>query len=381
MLDVYLLTLAIALALAVGTTFALLALSGTERFFSLFHIRGTHERPRWGGVVFLATFALTPYIAAAVSPHAREFFEPKSGSFLGLTAAASAVFLVGFLDDIRLTSPALRSAVFLAGASAAYGAGYRVEEVGLPWGGTFDLGPAAFVTTLLWIYAMTNAFNFIDGRDGVSLGVAIFACVTMAQVAAHSDHPAVALLLVALAGAGLGFLPFNLPPASAYIGDSGAYVLGFVLGTLSIRGATGPTGAVFVAVPLVALGYPLLDLVLQPLRRLLHHKHPMKGDEDHIHHRLEAMGAGPRGILVVIYGIAAIFSLGAILLHYVDDTRVEAAVLGGVVLIVAIVLLRLGYILTFWNSRSVVWLRQRVFAPASALPANGEARRRDGERD
>ena len=93
-----------------------------------------------------------------------------------------------------------------------------------------------------------------------SLGVAIFACVTMAQIAAHSSHPTVALLLVALAGAGLGFLPFNLPPASAYVGDSGAYVLGFILGTLSIRAATGPTDQIFIAVPLVALGYPILDL-------------------------------------------------------------------------------------------------------------------------
>ena len=133
-----------------------------------------------------------------------------------------------------------------------------------------------------------------------------------------------ALLLVALAGAGLGFLPFNLPPASAYVGDSGAYVMGFVLGTLSIRAATGPTNEVFIAVPLVALGYPILDLVLAPTRRLLQHRHPMIGDEDHIHHRLEAYGAGPRGTLVVIYGLAALFSVGAILLHYFQQTWMEA---------------------------------------------------------
>lgn len=365
MLDVYLLTLALSIAVALSTTLALLALSRTERFVGLFSVRGMQERPRWGGVVFLATFALTPFLASAISDHASDFLSPKSGSLLGLLAAVSLVFLVGFLDDVRLTSPTLRLAVFITGAVAAYAAGYRVEDVGLPWGPSIYLGPLGLVVTVLWITLATNAFNFIDGRDGVSLGVAIFACITMAQIGAHSSHPTVALLLVALAGAGLGFLPFNLPPASAYVGDSGAYVMGFVLGTLSIRAATGPTDQVFVAVPLVALGYPILDFGLQTVRRMLEHRHPMIGDQDHIHHRLERMGVGPRGILVVTYSLAVTFSVGAIVIHYAGSTWIQAGIFAGLVTIVALGLLRLGYIVTLWNSRSVVWLRQRVFAPES----------------
>ena len=299
-----------------------------------------------------------------VSGEAESIFSPRSGSFFGLLAATALVFYVGFVDDIKLTSPYLRLAVFAAGASAAFAAGYRIEEIGLPTGASIDLGYLSFFVTVFWIVAMTNAINFIDGRDGVSVGVAIFCCVTLAAVAQHSAHPTVALLLLAMAGAGLGFLPFNLPPASAYVGDSGAYVLGFVLGTLSIRAATGPTDQIFILVPLVALGYPLLDLVLQATKRLLHGRHPMKGDGDHIHDRLEQYGAGPRGTIVVIYGIAALFSLGAILIHWVDHTWMEAAVLVAVVAIVGAIMLRLGYVITMWNSQSVVWLRQRVFAPA-----------------
>jgi UDP-GlcNAc:undecaprenyl-phosphate GlcNAc-1-phosphate transferase len=363
MVDMYLLTLAISLGLGVALTLLLLGVSRTERFLRLFHVRGAAERPRWGGVVFLAAFALTPLIASAFSGEAEEIFSPRSGSFFGLLAAMALVFYVGFLDDIRLTSPYLRLAVFAAGASGAFAAGYRIEEVGLPTGFTLDFGHASFLVTVLWIVAMTNAINFIDGRDGVSLGVVIFCCVTLAAVAHHSAHPTVALLLIAMAGAGLGFLPFNLPPASAYVGDSGAYVLGFVLGTLSIRASTGPTDEVFVLVPLVALGYPLLDLVLQATRRTLHGNHPMKRDEEHIHHRLEQHGAGPRGTLVVIYGIAALFSVGAILIHWVDETWMEAAVLLAVVAIIGGVMLRLGYLITLWNSHTIVWLRQRVFAP------------------
>ena len=365
MLDIYLLSLSLSIAIGVAASLLLLALSRTERFHGLFNIRGVAERPRWGGVVFLATFAITPFLASALSSHASEFFSPKSSSFLGLLAAVSLVFLVGFLDDIRLTSPMLRSVVFLTGGTAAYAAGYRMDDIGLPWGQSIHLGWAGFFVTVLWIYVITNAFNFIDGRDGVALGVAIFACVTMAQIGAHSSHPTVALLLVAMVGAGLGLLPFNLPPASIYIGDSGAYVLGFVLGTLSIRASTGPTEQIFIAVPIFALGYPILDGGLAAIRRVLQHKHPMIGDQDHIHHRLEGLGTGPRGTLAIIYTLAALFSSGAILVHYIDSTPMQAAVFVATIVVVAGTLLRLGYVVTLWNSRSIVWLRQHVSQPAN----------------
>lgn len=364
MLDIYLITLAVSITIGVLTTLALLALSRTERFFTLFHIRGPQERPRWGGVVFLVTFALTPFIASALSTHASEFFTPKSGNFLGFLAAISLVFLIGFIDDVRLSSPGIRTLVFLAAGTAVYAAGYRIDDVGLPMGPTLHFGIFGLFITLGWLYLIINAINFIDGRDGVALGVAIFAAVTLAAVAGNSSHPTVALLLVALAGAGLGFLPFSLPPASTYVGDSGAYVLGFIIGTLSIRGATGPTDEVFIFVPIVALGYPILDSVLAPVRRMLQLKHPAIGDLDHIHHRLENAGAGPRGLLAIIYTLAAIFSTGAIMLHYIDSTWVEAAVFLTLIATVATILLRLGYVVTMWNSHSVVWLRQRIFAPA-----------------
>ena len=184
--------------------------------------------------------------------------------------------------------------------------------------------------------------------------------MTLAQIAANAEHPTVALLLVAMAGAGLGLLPFNLPPASVYLGDSGAYLLGFILGSLSIRAATGVTDVVFVAVPLVALGYPILDTLLAAVRRMMDHRHPLLGDEDHIHHRLELAGFGPRGLLMVVYTVSALFATGAILLHYVHVFVLEAAVLGGTLLLVAVILTKLGYAISLWNSASMVWLRRRL---------------------
>ena len=364
MLDMYILTLTISLALGVGGTVALIGLSRTERFLGLFHVRGVLERPRWGGVVFLLAFAATPYIASAFSAHATEIFTPRSGSFAGFLAAAGLVFAVGFLDDVRLTSPLLRSAVFLGAGAAVYAADYRIEDVGFPLGPSLDLGPVlGFAATISWIWLTTNAFNTIDGRDGVSLGVGILAAITLAAVAAHSHHPAVALLLVAMAGAGLGFLPFNLPPATVFIGDSGANVMGFIIGALAIRGATGPAGDIFIAVPIIALGFPILDIGLAFTRRLLHFRHPLIGDTDHIHHRLETAGAGPRGLLAIIWGIAGVFSVGAIVLHWVDSTWIEGTVFVAVIATVGVTLLRLGYIVTLWNSHSIVWVRQRFFEP------------------
>lgn len=370
MLDVYIITLALAVGLGLTTTLLLLAASRTARLAGLFHEgRGTSERPRWGGVVVFVTFALTPFIASAISDRASELFSPKSGDFLAFLAACALIFAVGFLDDWKVLGWRPKLLAQVAAASAVYSAGYSIDQVGLPWGPQFALGPMAPVATVLWVVFFTNAINLVDGRDGVAAGVVILAAVTLAQVAANADHPTVALLLVAVAGAGLGLLPFNLPPASVYLGDSGALLLGFILGALSIRAATGTTEAVFIAVPIVALGFPILDTVLAVVRRVLDHRNPLLGDQDHIHHRLEQAGFGPRGLLAVLYTISALLAGGAILLHYVHVFALEALVLIGILLLVAAILTRLGYIFSLWNSASLLWLRRRLGGADESPPS------------
>ncbi len=372
MADVYLLTLALALGVSVAVTLALQALSSRKRWQRLFHARGLEERPRWGGVVLFVSFALTPYLASALSNHAAELFEPRSGDFLGFLFAAFLVLMVGMFDDLRVASWKQKMAVQIVAASAVYAAGYSIERVGLPWGPEFSLGWVGAPVTVLWIVFFTNAVNLIDGRDGVAAGVAILAAVTLAVIGAHAHHPTVALLLVAIAGAGLGFLPWNLPPASLYIGDSGALLLGFLLGSLAIRATTGPADAVFVAVTVIALGFPILDAVLAPLRRMLYHRHPFSRDEDHIHNRLEEYGFGPRGLLVVIWGISALFSGAALLLHYIDWFVSEALVLLGFIVAVTLILSRLGYVVTLWNSHGVVWLRRRLIPDTGRPQSEGD---------
>ena len=362
MVEAYLVTLVLAISLGLAGTLLLLALSRTVRFAAFFHeARGASERPRWGGVVILLVIGVTPFAASGLSERASELFSPKSGDFLLFIGACAFIFAIGFLDDWKKLSWRPKLLAQIAAASAVYAAGYTVDEIGLPWGPELSLGPVvAPVVTVLWVVFFTNAMNLIDGRDGVAIGVAILAAVTLAQVAANADHPTVALLLMAVAGAGLGLLPFNLPPALVYLGDSGAMMLGFILGALAIRAATGANDAVFIAVPLVALGFPILDTVLAAVRRVLDHRHPLLGDEDHIHHRLEEAGFGQRGLLAVLYTVSALFAGGAILLHFVDVIALEVAVLLGTILLIAVILTRLGYILSLWNSASIIWLRRRL---------------------
>ncbi len=361
MLDVYLITLALAVGIGLCATVILLAASRMERFAGIFQeARGAAERPRLGGLAILLAFAITPFVASAISDEANSFFTPKSGEFLAFLGACILIFAIGFLDDLKLLSWKPKLVVQIVAASAVYAAGYQLDELGLPWGPELSLGLFAPVLTVCWIIFFTNAINLIDGRDGVALGVAILAAVTLAQVAANAHHPTVALLLVALAGGGLGMLIFNLPPASLYLGDSGAYLLGFILGALSIRAATGVEDVVFVAVPVFALGFPILDAGLAFVRRVADHRHPLMGDEEHIHHRLEDSGFGPRGLLLVIYGISSLFAAGAILLHYVHVFPLEVAVAGSMILMIVFILTRLGYVLMLWDSASFVWLRRRL---------------------
>jgi UDP-GlcNAc:undecaprenyl-phosphate GlcNAc-1-phosphate transferase len=230
---------------------------------------------------------------------------------------------------------------------------------------------------VLWIFLVTNAVNLIDGHDGVAAGVAALAATSLAFIAADLHHPLVALLFAALAGAVTGFLPFNFPAASKFLGDSGALLLGFLLAALSISGFVDETGRIPLYIPIVALGVPLLDTGLAFTRRLLNGNHPLVGDEDHVHHRMtRLLGMRPRPVALVLYAYSLLFAVTAYLLHHLRATPwVWAAVpvTGGLVLAF---MLRLGYHETLWQSRGVRRLRRAQRPASDALPPTTPGPRR-----
>jgi UDP-GlcNAc:undecaprenyl-phosphate GlcNAc-1-phosphate transferase len=321
---------------------------------------GPSKAPPVGGIALLIGFAVAPFLAALASDEASIYFGPKHYEFFGYLAAVGLVFLTGLIDDWRAMPPWQKIGGQLIAGCAVFAAGYHLEVIGPPWGGAIHLGLLALPATLIWVVFFTNALNLIDGKDGLATGVAVFAAAALAAVAANTEHTAVALLFVGLAGAGLGFLPFNLPPASMILGDNGSLVFGFVLSTLSIRGATGAEGAVFLSVPFLAMGFPVFDTLLSTTRRLLAGRSPFSGDLDHIHHRFEALSDNPRVSLGLLYFLSAGFATAALATHYLEGLAIEAGIFFAVVGVVIAVIWRLGYTGTLWNSDRVVTLRRRA---------------------
>ena len=359
-LDVYVLVFVLAAAGALGLT-ALLPLHRLAR-----PAEARLGRRRVGGLAIFAAFLLAPLLVCLVSSDLTDLLASQKGETAGLLGAALMILLLGLLDDLREVNFKIKFLVQTAAAALVFVIGYRIEDVALPWGATFSLGWAAPVLTILWLVFLTNAMNLIDGKDGIAAGVAIIVAVTLALIAADVDNPLVAAQLVAVAGACAGFLPFNLPVASRLLGDSGALLLGFLLAALAIEGSIGVTGSMFISVPIVALGFPILDTLLAFVRRLADLRHPFVADLDHIQHRLEQRGLSDRAVVLSLYGLSILFSGAALTIHYVEATGAEFLAFFAFGAAITAVLFRLGYASSLWNSASVASLRA-VLASAVGL--------------
>lgn len=244
----------------------------------------------------------------------------RSGHLAGLLAAAGLLLVMGLVDDRhRLPAWPKLVAQFVAAAIAVWGLGLEA---------TFFV-PVAWVNqvgTLLWIVAVTNAFNFMDNMDGLTTGVAVIVLAVLAAVTVAAGQIFVPVLAVVLLGALVGFLAYNFPPASVFLGDAGSQPLGFLVAVLTIlanyyRGAPGEsTFSPFL--PLVLLAVPLYDLTSVTLIRLARGKSPFVGDTNHFSHRLVALGLSRRSAVLVVYLATLATALGSLMLR--RATTVEA---------------------------------------------------------
>jgi UDP-GlcNAc:undecaprenyl-phosphate GlcNAc-1-phosphate transferase len=292
---------------------------------------GGEGTPRLGGLALLGAIvlALGGMLTLRNMVSDRVLAEGTRG--LSLLVACLVVFLLGVYDDLRAARPWQKLAIQVLAASLLFAAGYRIELLSNPFTHTpISLGWLALPLTVLWLVAISNAFNLIDGLDGLAAGVGLFASVALFLLAALVSNVFVAATAATIAGALLGFLPHNFHPARIYLGDSGSLTVGLALAALSITSAQKGPVMVTLAIPMLIFGLPLLEVSVTTTRRLLS-GHPLfRRDEEHLHHRLVKIGIAKRLALFVLYGLAALFALSSLLLvNYSGTVAPLIAVLCG----------------------------------------------------
>ncbi|MBN2584722.1 MAG: undecaprenyl/decaprenyl-phosphate alpha-N-acetylglucosaminyl 1-phosphate transferase [Planctomycetes bacterium] len=237
----------------------------------------------------------------------------RCGPLVGLLVATTMLFVIGLIDDRRRLSAWPKLLVqFIAAGIVVWGLGIQATFfVPVPWIGQ--------VATLFWIVAITNAFNFLDNMDGLSAGVAAIALVVLAGVTAAAGQVFVPVLAVVLLGALVGFLAYNFPPASIFLGDAGSLTVGFLIAVLTVLGEyyRPETGRSLFSpfLPLVVLAVPLYDLTSVTLIRIARGKSPFVGDTNHFSHRLVALGLSRRAAVLTVYLATLTTSLGAVMLR------------------------------------------------------------------
>ena len=267
--------------------------------------RKIHQRPmvRLGGVsIFLGTVIALLTIwgigGFGILPSEKEY------EIWGVTLGGLAFFLIGLADDLFGLSPITRLLIQSAVAAASWQAGVHIDFLSIPFMGLVSL-PAwiSLPITVVWLVGMANAINWIDGLDGLAAGVSGIAAVVMLVVCLFMNQPAAGLIAAALAGGALGFLRYNFNPAQIFMGDGGAYFIGFTLAGIGIVGLVKSVTTVAVLLPYIILAVPILDMSAVILDRLRHGKSPFVADKRHLHHRLLQAGLPHRFAVLFIYSL------------------------------------------------------------------------------
>lgn len=284
-----------------------------------------HNMPKFGGpAVILGFLVSVVYLLIIMSIEgsinlfsSEEYFVKLMGVLLGIIIIA----ITGIIDDIKTIKPLTKLMGQLIAAIIVVSFGVRIEHISLPFIiETFKISSAVVssVITIIWIVGITNAINLTDGLDGLSSGITAISCISLLIIFALNGSPLIAIILVtALIGALMGFLPFNFTPAKTFIGDTGSNFLGFMLAIISIMGIAKTYTAIVIVLPVIVLGLPILDVFFAIIRRLIKGKSikaVFQADKGHVHHKLVAMGFSQKQAVLILYGVSAAFGLFAIIL-------------------------------------------------------------------
>lgn len=267
--------------------------------------RKVHQRPmvRLGGVsIFLGTLTALLMVWGAggfgILPPDKEY------EIWGVTVGGLAFFLIGLADDLFGLSPVVRLLLQSVVAGCAWQVGVHIDFLTIPFFGLVSLPDwISLPITIIWLVGMANAINWIDGLDGLAAGVSGIAAVVMLIVSLFMSQPAAALIAAALAGGALGFLRYNFNPAQIFMGDGGAYFMGFTLAGVGVIGLVKSVTTAAVLLPYLILAVPILDMSAVILDRLRNGKSPFVADKRHLHHRLLQAGLSQRLAVLFIYSL------------------------------------------------------------------------------
>ena len=266
--------------------------------------------PRLGGVAIFLSFCACMGIASwwgVRHPvlHGSPFLKTLGIIFV----PATIVFLLGVYDDLRGVGPYVKFTVQGIAATMLYMGGLRIVNIPVLLGDRVFPWYVGLAATVIWVLAITNAFNLIDGLDGLAAGSALFSTMVVFVVALLHGPALLEVMTISLAGAILGFLRYNFNPATIFLGDSGSLLIGFLLSALALYGAQKAPTIVAVAIPIVSFGLPILETVLSIIRRLISGRPVFTADREHIHHKLLQHGLTHRQVVILLYGVSASFAM------------------------------------------------------------------------
>lgn len=285
--------------------------------------RKVHQKimPRLGGLAIYLSFIIGYAI-----------LRPSDDSALPIIIGSFIIIITGVFDDRFELSAKVKLLGQLLAAGVVVLGGIQIDFINIPFFGQVDFGYLSIPITIIWIVAITNAINLIDGLDGLAAGVSSIALITISGMAILMGNVFVTSVGLILLGSTLGFLVYNFHPAKIFMGDTGALFLGFMISVLSLLGFKNITMLTLI-VPIIILGVPISDTFFAIIRRFVN-KQPLSApDKSHLHHCLLRAGFSHKQTVLIIYGIAAMFGLAAIIF---SQATLWGALFVIVVLLVAI---------------------------------------------
>lgn len=276
--------------------------------------------PRIGGLAMFGAF-LIGYV----------ILRPEDSHATGILVGALLIILTGFLDDmLEITAKAKVFGQLAAAIIVVTWGGLQIEFINIPFIGQLEFGMLSIPVTIIWIIGITNAINLIDGLDGLAAGVSTIALISLAIMAMLMANPFVVATAAILAASSLGFLFFNFHPAKIFMGDTGSLFLGYMISVLALLGFKN-VAVISLIIPIIILGVPISDTFFAIVRRIRMKQKISAPDKSHLHHCLLKSGFSHKQTVLIIYGIAALFGLAAILFS-------QATVWGSVILIAVLLL-------------------------------------------